>query len=154
MRVDKWLWTARLFKTRGLAAGAVTGGRVHVNGMAVKPSRDVGPGDELQITIGHVRRTVIVRGAAERRVSAPEAAKLYDETAESVAERERQARASPARRADRPRRAPDQARPPPLPREHKARPSAPWLMVLRSRSRGLASVIASSVETPAPLSLR
>ncbi len=91
MRIDKWLWTARLFKTRGLAAGAVTGGRVHVNGIAVKPSRDVRPGDELQITIGQVRRTVIVRDAAERRVSAPEAARLYDETPESVAERERQA---------------------------------------------------------------
>ena len=91
MRVDKWLWTARLFKTRGLAAGAVTGGRVHVNGIAVKPSRDIGPGDELQVTIGQVRRTVVVRGAAERRVSATEAAKLYDETPESIAERERQA---------------------------------------------------------------
>ena len=90
MRVDKWLWTARLFKTRGLAAGAVTGGRVHVNGIAVKPSRDVRPGDELQITIGQVRWTVIVRGVAERRVSPPDAAKLYDETPESVTERQRQ----------------------------------------------------------------
>lgn len=70
MRVDKWLWTARLFKTRALAAGAVKGGRVHVDGAAVKPSREVGPGDELEITIGTVRRTVIVRGAAERRTSA------------------------------------------------------------------------------------
>jgi ribosome-associated heat shock protein Hsp15 len=91
MRVDKWLWTARLFKTRALAAGAVRGGRVHVDGVAVKPSREVGSGDELEITIGPVRRTVIVRGAAERRVSAAEAAKLYEETEESVAERERQA---------------------------------------------------------------
>jgi ribosome-associated heat shock protein Hsp15 len=91
MRVDKWLWTARLFKTRALAAGAVKGGRVHVNGAAVKPSREVEPGDELAITIGHVRRTVIVRGAAERRVSGTEAANLYDETEQSVAERERQA---------------------------------------------------------------
>jgi ribosome-associated heat shock protein Hsp15 len=91
MRVDKWLWTARLFKTRALAAGAVKGGRVHVDGVAVKPSREVGPGDELEITIGTVRRTVIVRGAAERRVSAAEAANLYEETEQSVAERERQA---------------------------------------------------------------
>ena len=67
MRIDKWLWTARLFKTRGLAARAVTGGRVHVNGAAVKPSRPVGPGDELEVTIGSVRRTLIIRGAAERR---------------------------------------------------------------------------------------
>jgi ribosome-associated heat shock protein Hsp15 len=91
MRVDQWLWTARLFKTRALAAGAVRGGRVHVDGVAVKPSRGVEPGDELEITIGTVRRTVIVRGAAERRVSAAEAASLYDETEESVAERKRQA---------------------------------------------------------------
>lgn len=91
MRVDKWLWTARVFKTRGLAAEAVKGGRVHVGGLAVKPSREVGPGDELEITIGQVRRTVIVRGTAERRVSGAEAAKLYDETEQSVAEREREA---------------------------------------------------------------
>ncbi|MGA9856783.1 MAG: RNA-binding S4 domain-containing protein [Solirubrobacteraceae bacterium] len=91
MRVDKWLWTARLFKTRALAAGAVRGGRVHVDGVAVKPSREVGPGDELQVTIGTLRRTVIVRGASERRVSAAEAAHLYEETAESVSERERHA---------------------------------------------------------------
>ena len=91
MRVDKWLWTARLFKTRALAAGAVKGGRVRVDGVAVKPSREVLPGDELEITIGAVRRTVSVRGAAERRVSAAEAASLYVETETSVAERERQA---------------------------------------------------------------
>ena len=91
MRIDKWLWTARLFKTRSLAAEAVAGGRVHVGGAAVKPSREVRPGDELEITIGQIRRTVIVRGAAERRVSAAEAAGLYEETKESIAERARQA---------------------------------------------------------------
>jgi ribosome-associated heat shock protein Hsp15 len=91
MRIDKWLWTARLFKTRGLAAEAVKGGRVHINGLAVKPGREVKVGDELEVTSGPVRRTVIVRGAAERRVSASEAAKLYDETEESVAERQAQA---------------------------------------------------------------
>jgi ribosome-associated heat shock protein Hsp15 len=91
MRLDKWLWTARLFKTRPLAAEAVKGGRVHLGGAAVKPSREVGPGDELQITIGTLRRTVIVRGEAERRVSAPEAAGLYEETADSIAARERAA---------------------------------------------------------------
>jgi ribosome-associated heat shock protein Hsp15 len=90
MRIDRWLWTARLFKTRGLAAEAVKGGRVHVNGMAAKPSREVASGDTLEITIGPVRRTVIVRGAAERRVSAAEAAALYEETAESIAEGKRQ----------------------------------------------------------------
>jgi ribosome-associated heat shock protein Hsp15 len=106
MRVDKWLWTARLFKTRALAAAAVKGGRVHVDGVAVKPSREVGPGDELEITIATVRRTVIVRGAAERRVSAAEAAKLYQETEKSVAERTRQAElrglAGPVRLGGRP----------------------------------------------------
>ncbi len=91
MRLDKWLWTGRLFKTRALAASAVKGGRVHVDGVAVKPSREVGPGDEVEITIGIVRRTVIVRGVAERRTSAAEAAKLYEETDKSVAERRRQA---------------------------------------------------------------
>jgi ribosome-associated heat shock protein Hsp15 len=91
MRVDKWLWTARLFKTRGLAATAVSGGRVHIDGVAVKPSREVRPGDELQITIGTARRTIIVRGSAERRVSGAEAANLYEETEQSIAERQRQA---------------------------------------------------------------
>jgi ribosome-associated heat shock protein Hsp15 len=91
MRIDRWLWTARLFKTRTLAADAVTGGRVHVNGIAIKPSREVRPGDTLEMTLGDVRRTVIVRGAAQQRVSAAQAASLYEETAESIAERERQA---------------------------------------------------------------
>jgi ribosome-associated heat shock protein Hsp15 len=91
MRVDKWLWTARLFKTRSLASEAVKGGRVHINGVAVKPGREVKLGDELEVTVGQSRRTVIVRGSAERRVSAPEAAQLYTETEESISERERQA---------------------------------------------------------------
>ena len=91
MRVDKWLWTARVFKTRALATEAVKGGRVHVNRMVVKPSREVAAGDELEVTLGPGRRTVIVLGAAERRVSAAEATKLYSETEKSVAERERQA---------------------------------------------------------------
>jgi ribosome-associated heat shock protein Hsp15 len=91
MRVDKWLWTARLLKTRTSAADAVKGGRVRINGVAVKPSREVQVGDELEITVGRVRRTVIVRVMAERRVSAPQAQTLYDETAKSIEERERQA---------------------------------------------------------------
>lgn len=91
MRADKWLWTARLFKTRALATDAVRGGRVHINGVAVKASREVRPGDEIEVTIGTTRRTVIVLGAAERRVSAEESAKLYDETPASLAEREREA---------------------------------------------------------------
>jgi ribosome-associated heat shock protein Hsp15 len=91
MRVDTWLWTARIFKTRALATEAARGGRVHLHGAAIKPGREVGPGDELQVTIGPIRRTVIVRGMAERRVSAVQAAELFEETADSVAERERQA---------------------------------------------------------------
>jgi ribosome-associated heat shock protein Hsp15 len=90
MRVDKWLWTSRLFKTRTSAADAVKGGRVHINGVAAKPSREVGAGDELEITVGPLRRTVIVRAMAERRVSAAQAHGLYDETEDSIAERERQ----------------------------------------------------------------
>jgi ribosome-associated heat shock protein Hsp15 len=88
IRVDKWLWAARLHKTRSLAADAVKGGRVQVNGQRAKPSKEVGPGDELEVTIGQVRRTVVVRGVAERRGPAKEAALLYEETTESVAARE------------------------------------------------------------------
>ncbi|HEX8123141.1 MAG TPA: RNA-binding S4 domain-containing protein [Solirubrobacteraceae bacterium] len=89
MRVDKWLWVARLMKTRSDAAEAVTGGKVHLNGRAVKPSREVGPGDELEITRGPARQRVVVRGLAPRRGPASEAALLYEETPESVAARER-----------------------------------------------------------------
>ena len=89
VRVDKWLWAARLTKTRALAAEAVKGGRVEINGHRVKPSKDVAPGDEIEVTTGPYRRTVIVKGLAERRGPAKEAALLYEETAESIAERER-----------------------------------------------------------------
>jgi ribosome-associated heat shock protein Hsp15 len=91
MRVDKWLWTSRLVKTRALAAEAVKGGRVHLNGHAVKPSKEVAVGDEIRLTIGTVRRTVVIDGMAERRVSAPEATALYTETPASVEAREAQA---------------------------------------------------------------
>jgi ribosome-associated heat shock protein Hsp15 len=90
VRIDKWLWAARLMKTRALAAEAVKGGRVHVNGNAVKPSRDVRAGDRIEVTAGTVRRVVDVRATAERRGPASEAALLYEETPESVAARERE----------------------------------------------------------------
>jgi len=89
-RIDKWLWAARFFKTRGLAAAAVDGGRVKWNGQHVKPARELKAGDELEIVAGEVRWTVIVRGVNGQRRPAPEARLLYEETVESVARRERQ----------------------------------------------------------------
>lgn len=88
VRIDKWLWAARFYKSRSLAAEAVTGGLAQLNGARVKPSKEVGPGDELEVTIGQTRRVVIVRGVAERRGPAKEAVLLYEETPESVAARE------------------------------------------------------------------
>ena len=92
VRVDKWLWAARFFKTRGAATEAVLGGRVHVNGERVKPAKDVHADDTLEITIGMTRRVVIVRGVAEKRGPASVAQTLYDETPESIAEREQRSR--------------------------------------------------------------
>jgi ribosome-associated heat shock protein Hsp15 len=91
VRVDKWLWAARLVKTRALGAEAVKGGRVHVNGRAIKPSKDIRPGDRLEVSMGPVRLVVVVRGTAQRRGPAAEAALLYEETAESREARERHA---------------------------------------------------------------
>jgi len=89
VRLDKWLWAARLHKTRALAAEAVKGGRVWVNGARVKPSREVRVGDEVEATLGQTRLTVVVCGLANRRGPAVEAQKLYEETEASRAERER-----------------------------------------------------------------
>jgi ribosome-associated heat shock protein Hsp15 len=83
------LWTSRLLKTRAAANEAVKGNLVRLNGTPVKPSREVAVGDEVRITLGPLRRTVIVRGMAQRRVSASAAAELYAETPESLAARER-----------------------------------------------------------------
>ncbi|ENO80560.1 RNA-binding S4 domain-containing protein [Thauera sp. 27] len=88
-RLDKWLWAARFFKHRTGATEAVEGGKVKLNGIAVKPARDVKAGDRLDITIGEDIRTVIVRAIADKRGSATVAQTLYEETAESVAARER-----------------------------------------------------------------
>jgi ribosome-associated heat shock protein Hsp15 len=89
VRIDRWLWAARFYKTRGLATDAVLGGRVHVNGARVKPAKDVRVGDTLEVTVADVRREVVVRQVADKRGPAPVAAMLYEETAESVARRER-----------------------------------------------------------------
>jgi ribosome-associated heat shock protein Hsp15 len=91
VRVDKWLWAARLVKTRALAVEAVNGGRVHINGQRVKPSREIHVGDRLDVTLGQVRRCVVVRAASARRGPASVAALLYEETPESIAARERHA---------------------------------------------------------------
>lgn len=108
VRIDKWLWAARLVKTRALAADAIKGGRVHVNGQAAKPSRDVRVGDELELSLGPARMTLVVRGLAERRGPAAAAQALYEETPESRAERERVAE---QRRLARPVRDPEGGRP-------------------------------------------
>lgn len=86
-RIDKWLWAARFFKTRSLAAAAVDGGRVKWNRQQVKPARELKPGDELDVVAGELRWTVIVRGLNGQRRPAPEARLLYEETPESIARR-------------------------------------------------------------------
>ena len=87
VRIDRWLWAARFFKTRGAATDAVLGGKAHVNGVRVKPSKDVRAGDRLEVTIGDVRRDLVVREVADKRGPASVAATLYEETPESIARR-------------------------------------------------------------------
>lgn len=89
-RLDKWLWVARFFKTRGLAATAISGGKVHVAGERVKPSRHVGPGTQVAIRRGPMEWQVVVRGVAKQRRPAPEAALLYEETPDSIQRREQE----------------------------------------------------------------
>lgn len=90
VRLDKWLWAARFFKTRALATEAVNGGRVHLNGQRAKPSKDVRMGDEIVVTRpGAAPLTLHVRGLSDRRGPASEAQGLYEETPESVAAREK-----------------------------------------------------------------
>lgn len=88
LRVDKWLWAARFFKTRGLAAEAIEAGRVSVNGERAKASKAVKPGDALVIRRPPYEHAVRVLGVSDRRGPAAEAQKLYEESAESRARRE------------------------------------------------------------------
>ncbi len=87
VRIDKWLWAARFFKTRTLAQDAVAGGRIRMNGDRVKPAKDVKPGDAVEIRIGEHDWSVQVTALADKRGSADLARTLYAETPDSIARR-------------------------------------------------------------------
>lgn len=91
VRLDKWLWAARFYKTRTLAAEAIAGGKVQVNGDRAKRARPVDVGDEIRVRQGPYEHRVVVRELSERRGPASQAAGLYEETAESREARERMA---------------------------------------------------------------
>jgi ribosome-associated heat shock protein Hsp15 len=91
VRIDRWLWAARFFKTRGAATDAVSGGHVHLNGARVKPAKEVRAGDRLAVTVADVRRDIVVLRVADRRGPATVAATLYEETPESMVRREQHA---------------------------------------------------------------
>jgi len=88
VRLDKWLWAARFFKTRSLATDAIEGGKVHVENQRVKPSRIVQLNQKITIQIGLVEKTIIVRGISTQRRPFSEASQLYEETPESISKRE------------------------------------------------------------------
>lgn len=87
VRLDKWLWAARLFKTRALAKQAVESGKVHSEGQRLKSGRDMSIGMQLTVRQGWDERTLLVTGLSEHRRGAPEASLLYSETPESIAKR-------------------------------------------------------------------
>ncbi|PIE40864.1 MAG: heat-shock protein [Gammaproteobacteria bacterium] len=91
VRIDKWLWAARFYKTRSLAKDMVEGGKVHYDGHRIKPSKEVCIGAAIRLRQGFDEKTVIVTGISERRGNATMAAELYQETAESQAQREQNA---------------------------------------------------------------
>ena len=91
VRLDKWLWAARFFKTRALAKAAIEGGKVHCRGERCKPGKEPKVGEELVIRVGFDERTVVVRALSVVRRGAPEAQLLYEETADSLARREKAA---------------------------------------------------------------
>ena len=88
IRLDKWLWAARFYKTRTIAKAAIDGGKVHFNGQRVKVSKEVQVGDELKIRQGFEERVVVIKALNDKRRPASEAQLLYGETAESLAKRE------------------------------------------------------------------
>ncbi|MFM8899499.1 MAG: RNA-binding S4 domain-containing protein [Burkholderiales bacterium] len=89
VRLDKWLWVARFFKTRSLASEEISKNRVQVNGLVAKASRELRVGDRVELRQNQIPRTVIVRGLSQMRGSATVAGLLFEETPESVAARER-----------------------------------------------------------------
>jgi ribosome-associated heat shock protein Hsp15 len=91
IRLDKWLWAARFFKTRALAKAAIEGGKVHHRGERCKPGKEPRVGDEYMIRIGFDERSVVVQALSAVRRGAPEAQALYAETAESIERREQAA---------------------------------------------------------------
>ena len=96
LRVDKWLWAARFYKTRSIAKTAIEGGKVHLDGKRVKVSREISIGERLTIKQGWDEKEVVVRVLSDQRGPAPIAQTLYEETSESVARREREAQARKA----------------------------------------------------------
>lgn len=88
VRVDKWLWAARFFKTRSLASEAAEGGRVQVNGLRAKPAKEIRIGDKIELSIGDQQWELQVAAVSDKRGPAPEARKLYQESANSIARRE------------------------------------------------------------------
>ena len=87
MRIDKWLWAARFYKTRSLATAAIHAGHVKLNGSTVKPARDLKPGDTLELAIGDATWIIEVLGINDQRRPASEAQQLYAETPQSSARR-------------------------------------------------------------------
>jgi ribosome-associated heat shock protein Hsp15 len=96
VRLDKWLWAARFFKTRSLAKAAIESGKVHLDGQRVKVSKEITAGDTLQIRQGWDEKVVLVKQLSDQRRGAPEAQLLYEETPASLAKREAQALARKA----------------------------------------------------------
>jgi ribosome-associated heat shock protein Hsp15 len=88
VRVDKWLWAARFFKTRSLATDAAEGGRVQVNGLRAKPAKEVRIGDRVEVSVGDMLWELHIEGLSDKRGPAPEARKLYRESEASTARRE------------------------------------------------------------------